>query len=40
MRVEWQEGDMFSPPLCAWHQHWNADTERIARYLAVTNVPQ
>jgi len=39
MRVDWEEGDMFSPPLFAWHQHINADAERPARYLAVTNVP-
>ncbi len=39
MRVDWEEGDMFSPPLFAWHQHFNAQTERPARYLAVTNVP-
>lgn len=38
-RIEWEEGDMFSPPLWAWHQHFNTDPERPARYLAVTNVP-
>ena len=38
-RVEWEEGDMFSPPLFAWHQHFNLDPERSARYLAITNVP-
>lgn len=39
MRVDWEEGDMFSPPLLAWHQHFNTDPKRPARYLAVTNVP-
>lgn len=39
VRLDWQEGDLLSPPLNAWHQHFNADPERPARYLAVTNVP-
>lgn len=38
-RVDWEEGDMLSPPLFAWHQHFNTDQERPARYLAITNVP-
>jgi quercetin dioxygenase-like cupin family protein len=34
-RVEWSEGSLFSPPVWAWHQHFNADPERPARYLAI-----
>lgn len=39
VRIEWEEGDLFSPPLMAWHQHFNGDPEKPARYLAITNVP-
>ena len=39
VRIDWQEGDMFSPPLWWWHQHFNTDPQRPARYLAVTNAP-
>lgn len=39
IRIEWEAGDLFSPPLNAWHQHFNADPEQPARYLAITNVP-
>ncbi len=35
-RVDWEEGDLFSPPLFAWHQHFNKDPDRPARYLAVS----
>jgi quercetin dioxygenase-like cupin family protein len=34
-RVEWQEGTLFSPPVWAWHQHFNADPGESARYLAI-----
>jgi len=33
--VEWQEGSLFSPPVWAWHQHFNADPNETARYLAI-----
>lgn len=39
IRIDWREGDLFSPPLFWWHQHFNDDPERPARYLAITNVP-
>ena len=39
VKIEWVEGDLFSPPLRAWHQHFNTDPDQPARYLAVTNVP-
>ncbi len=38
MRVDWEEGDMFSPPLNWWHQQFNDDPEKTARYLAFTNI--
>jgi quercetin dioxygenase-like cupin family protein len=39
VKIEWEEGDLFSPPLMAWHQHFNGDLKKPARYLAITNVP-
>src|SRR6267154_753802 len=34
-RIDWQEGTLFSPPVWAWHQHFNLDEDETARYLAV-----
>ncbi|MEA2538606.1 MAG: hypothetical protein QOF11_2840 [Chloroflexota bacterium] len=37
-RIDWQEGDLFAPPLNWWHQHFNDDPDKPARYLAFTNI--
>jgi gentisate 1,2-dioxygenase len=37
-RIDWEEGDIFSPPLNWWHQHFNDDPAKPARYLAFTNI--
>lgn len=34
-RVEWEEGTLFSPPVFAWHQHFNLSDQEPARYLAI-----
>ncbi len=34
-RIDWHEGILFSPPVWAWHQHFNTDPEEQARYLAI-----
>jgi mannose-6-phosphate isomerase-like protein (cupin superfamily) len=34
-RIDWSEGSLFSPPLWAWHQHFNPDAEEPVRYLAI-----
>jgi quercetin dioxygenase-like cupin family protein len=34
-RIDWQEGYLFSPPVWAWHQHFNLDPDEPARYLAI-----
>lgn len=39
-KVEWEQGDAMFIPVMAWHQHFNGDPDRPARYLAGTNFPQ
>jgi quercetin dioxygenase-like cupin family protein len=39
VRHDWAEGDTFYIPPGVVHQHFNADPERIARVLLVTNWP-
>jgi gentisate 1,2-dioxygenase len=34
-RIDWSEGSLFSPPVWAWHQHFNSDPDEPARYLAI-----
>ena len=34
-RIDWQEGTLFSPPVWAWHQHFNTSETETARYLAI-----
>jgi len=37
-RFEWTEGDLLSPPLNVWHQHFNP-SNMPARYLSMTTAP-
>ena len=34
-RVDWREGMLFSPPVWAWHQHFNSSDTETVRYLAI-----
>ncbi len=36
---EWQEGSLFAPPLNAWHQHFNGQSDKPVRYIGATRAP-
>ena len=38
-KVDWSEGDMLSPSLNAWHQHFNPSPNTPARYVSITTAP-
>lgn len=38
-KYAWTEGDMLSPTLNAWHQHFNASNSTPARYISITTTP-
>lgn len=39
VRYDWEKGDVLAVPMMAWHQHFNADSERPVQFLAATNQP-
>ena len=38
-RYEWETGDLLSPSLNAWHQHFNTSSDEAARYISITTTP-
>lgn len=38
VRINWEEGDLLSPPLNAWHEHVNVGKSAPARYYSVESV--
>ncbi|MGH9785654.1 MAG: cupin domain-containing protein [Terriglobia bacterium] len=38
-RYDWKEGDLVSPSLNTWHQHFNGSPTAPVRYLAITTAP-
>jgi quercetin dioxygenase-like cupin family protein len=38
-RYDWKEGDLLSPSLNVWHQHFNSSQTTPARYLSVSTAP-
>lgn len=38
-RYDWNEGDLLSPTLNAWHQNFNESRDQPARYLSITTAP-
>ncbi len=38
-KVEWEAGDALYIPPWSWHQHFNTDPDKEARYLSGTNAP-
>ena len=38
-RYDWSAGDMLTPSLNAWHQHFNTSSDTPARYVSMTSTP-